>query len=267
MENEEKRKKLSGEINKIESRIRLLNEQRKKFVRELEELHKDGFSKIREAPSQGYNKEQQTASRKLLKNEIGVLVAPSASGKTILAIHAIARRKTNTLILLHRKPLVEQWRLQLASFLGVGLKDIGQIGAGKNKANGILDVAMIQSLERKGIVDDRIADYGFVIVDECHHISAVSFERVLMQARAKYILGLTATPYRRDGHQPIIHMQCGPISYPFSYPLPPSAIIRLEGIWILNRTPHFALHHCGNSFLTYSRNLSQSFKTFSASDP
>ena len=71
---------------------------------------------------------------------------------------------------------------------------------------------MIQSMERKGVVDDRIADYGFVIVDECHHISAVSFERVLMQAKAKYILGLTATPYRRDGHQPIIHMQCGPIS-------------------------------------------------------
>ena len=158
------------------------------------------------------NKEQQAASRKVLKNEIGVLVAPSASGKTILAIHAIAKRKTNTLILVHRKPLMEQWRLQLASFLGVGLKDIGQIGAGKNKANGILDVAMIQSLERKGVVDDRITDYGYVIVDECHHISAVSFERVLMQARAKYILGLTATPYRRDGHQPIIHMQCGSIS-------------------------------------------------------
>jgi len=108
---------------------------------------------------------------------------------------------------------MEQWRLQLASFLSIDLKDIGQIGAGKDKANGLLDVAMIQSMERKGVVDDRIADYGFVIVDECHHISAVSFERVLMEAKAKYILGLTATPYRRDGHQPIIHMQCGPICY------------------------------------------------------
>ena len=76
----------------------------------------------------------------------------------------------------------------------------------------MLDIAMIQSMERKGVVDNRIADYGFVIVDECHHVSAVSFERVLMQAKAKYIMGLTATPYRRDGHQPIIHMQCGPIS-------------------------------------------------------
>ncbi len=159
------------------------------------------------------NKEQQTVSGKILKNEIGVVVASPGSGKTVLAIHTIAKRKTNTLILVHRKPLMEQWRLQLSSFLGVGLKDIGQIGAGKNKVNGILDVAMIQSLERKGVVDDRIIDYGFVIIDECHHIGAVSFERVLMQARAKYVLGLTATPYRRDGHQPIIHMQCGPICY------------------------------------------------------
>lgn len=159
------------------------------------------------------NREQQIASRKILKNEMGVVVAPSGVGKTVLGIYAIAKRKTNTLILIHRKPLMEQWQVQLASFLSIDLKDIGQIGAGKNKANGLLDIAMIQSMERKGVVDDRIADYGFVIVDECHHISAVSFERVLMEAKAKYILGLTATPYRRDGHQPIIHMQCGPICY------------------------------------------------------
>jgi superfamily II DNA or RNA helicase len=102
--------------------------------------------------------------------------------------------------------------MRLSSFLGLDLKDIGQIGGGKNNPNGMLDIAMIQSMERKGTVDDRIAGYGFVIVDECHHVSAVSFERVLMQAKSKYVLGLTATPYRRDGHQPIIHMQCGPMS-------------------------------------------------------
>ncbi|MBI4707711.1 MAG: DEAD/DEAH box helicase family protein, partial [Candidatus Omnitrophica bacterium] len=158
-------------------------------------------------------KEQKAASKKVIKDDIGILVAPSGMGKTVIAIYAIARRKTNTLILVHRKPLMEQWRLQLASLLGVALKDIGRIGAGKNKSNGILDIAMIQSMERKGVVDDRIIDYGFVIVDECHHVSAVSFERVLMKAKAKYVLGLTATPYRRDGHQPIIHMQCGPVCY------------------------------------------------------
>jgi len=157
--------------------------------------------------------EQKTISKKILKNDIGIAAAPPGIGKTILAIHTIAKRKTNTLILVHRKPLMEQWRLQLSSFLGMDLKDIGQIGSGKNKSNGTLDVAMIQSMERKGSVDDRIIDYGFIIIDECHHISAVSFERVLMQAKAKYILGLTATPYRRDGHQPIIHMQCGSICY------------------------------------------------------
>ena len=161
----------------------------------------------------GLYKEQKAASRKILKRDIGILVAPPGTGKTIIAIHTIAKRKTNTLVLVHRKPLMEQWKLQLASFLGLDLKDIGQIGSGKNKSNGILDIAMIQSMERKGAVDDRIIDYGFVVVDECHHIGAVSFERVLTQAKAKYVLGLTATPYRRDGHQPIIHMQCGPICY------------------------------------------------------
>jgi superfamily II DNA or RNA helicase len=158
------------------------------------------------------NKEQKSAVRKILKKDMGVFVAPPGTGKTVTSIYAIVKRKTNTLVLTHRKPLIEQWRMRLASFLGIDVKDIGQIGGGKNNPNGMLDVAMIQSMERKGAVDDRIADYGFIIVDECHHISAVSFERVLAQAKAKYILGLTATPYRRDGHQPIIHMQCGPIS-------------------------------------------------------
>lgn len=155
--------------------------------------------------------EQKPAAKKILSSEIGVLSAPPGTGKTILAIYAITKRKTNTLILLHRKPLMEQWRRQLSDFLGLDADKIGQIGGGKDKATGVLDVAMIQSLEDKGSVDDRMADYGFVIVDECHHVGAVSFERVMMEAKAKFVLGLTATPYRRDGQQPIIHMQCGPI--------------------------------------------------------
>ncbi|MFZ2938612.1 MAG: DEAD/DEAH box helicase family protein [Candidatus Omnitrophota bacterium] len=146
-----------------------------------------------------------------ISSEIGVLSAPPGTGKTVLAIYAIAKRRTNTLVLVHRKPLMEQWRKQLSNFLGLDLEKIGQIGGGKDKATGILDVAMIQSLGDKGSVDDRVADYGFVVVDECHHIGAVSFERVMMEVKAKFVLGLTATPYRRDGQQPIIHMQCGPI--------------------------------------------------------
>ncbi len=159
------------------------------------------------------NEEQEEALEGILESDVGVFVAPPGTGKTVLAIAAIARRKTNVLILTHRKPLMDQWRLQIASLLGIDKKEIGQIGGGKNKSNGIIDIAMVQSMDLTDGVDDRIADYGFVIVDECHHVGAVSFEKVLSQVKAKYVLGLTATPYRRDGHQPIIHMQCGPISH------------------------------------------------------
>lgn len=156
---------------------------------------------------------QKDAVKQIMKYDMGILVAPPGTGKTVLAIYLITERKTNTLVLVHRKPLLEQWQMQLASFLNVDASHIGQIGGGKKKDTGVLDVAMIQSLHRKGTVNDIIEKYGFIIIDECHHIPAVSFERVLSQAKAKYILGLTATPYRYDGHQPIIHMQCGPVRH------------------------------------------------------
>lgn len=159
------------------------------------------------------NKEQTIALKDVLSEDCGVFVAPPGSGKTVLAIASIARRKANTLILVHRKPLMEQWRLQISSMLGIDMKQIGQIGGGKNKRTGLIDIAMVQSMDRKDGVDDHMEEYGFVIVDECHHVSAFSFEKVLTQAKAKYVLGLTATPYRRDGHQPIIHMQCGSICH------------------------------------------------------
>lgn len=159
------------------------------------------------------NEEQEEALESILESDVGVFVAPPGTGKTVLAMAAIAKRKTNVLILVHRKPLMDQWRLQISSLLGLDKKEIGQIGGGKNKSNGIIDIAMVQTMDLADGVDDRIADYGFVIVDECHHVGAVSFEKVLSQVKAKYVLGLTATPYRRDGHQPIIHMQCGPIAH------------------------------------------------------
>jgi superfamily II DNA or RNA helicase len=102
---------------------------------------------------------------------------------------------------------------QLALFLGLEPKEIGQIGAGKRSTNGRLDVAMIQSLVRNGEVDDAVAGYGQVIVDECHHLPAVAFERVLAAAKARYVVGLTATPQRRDGHHPITEMQLGPVRF------------------------------------------------------
>jgi superfamily II DNA or RNA helicase len=125
----------------------------------------------------------------------------------------VAQRARSTLVLVHRQPLVDQWVAQLSLFLGIDAKAIGQIGGGKRKANGRLDVAMLQSLVRGDAVNDIVATYGHVIVDECHHVPAVSFERVLANVRARYVTGLTATPQRRDGHDPIIEMQLGPVRF------------------------------------------------------
>jgi superfamily II DNA or RNA helicase len=122
----------------------------------------------------------------------------------------------NALILVHRRQLMDQWRERLATFLALPIGHIGQYGGGKAKRTGWIDVAVIQSLQRKGAVEDFVAEYGHVIVDECHHLSAVTFERVLREVKAKYVLGLTATPTRKDGHQPIIYMQCGPIRFHLS---------------------------------------------------
>jgi superfamily II DNA or RNA helicase len=142
-----------------------------------------------------------------------VFVAPPGLGKTVLATHLLAKRGRSTLILVHRSPLLDQWVTQLSMFLGIDETRIGRIGGGKRRDNGSLDVAMLQSLVRKGRVDDCVASYGHVIVDECHHVPAVSFERVLSEVKAKYILGLTATPHRRDGHHPILEMQLGPVRF------------------------------------------------------
>jgi len=100
-----------------------------------------------------------------------------------------------------------------AAFLDIDPKLIGQIGGGKNRPTGSIDLATIQTLNRKGVVNDVVANYGHLIVDECHHLSAYSFERVARASKARYILGLSATPARRDGHHPIIFMQCGPIRF------------------------------------------------------
>jgi superfamily II DNA or RNA helicase len=157
--------------------------------------------------------EQQQAADSLLQYETGVLAASTAFGKTVVAAYLIAQRQVNTLVIVHRRQLLDQWIQTLSQFLGLSSKDIGQIGGGKHKPNGNLDVAMIQSLSKKGVVSDIVGNYGYLIVDECHHISAVSFEQVVRQSNAKYVTGLSATVTRKDGHQPIIFMQCGPVRY------------------------------------------------------
>ncbi|MBA4411600.1 MAG: DEAD/DEAH box helicase family protein [Bacteroidota bacterium] len=187
--------------------------------------------------------EQPLAIDKLLEHDNGILCGTTAFGKTIAAIMLIAERKVNTLILVNKISLVSQWKDKLSEFLiineNVPTNDgishpmtqfdqssddspkkrkktnsiIGQIGGGKNSLNGIIDIAVMQSLSREGAVKDCIKDYGMVIVDECHHVSAFSFELILKNVNAKYVYGLTATPSRKDGHHPIIFMQCGPIRY------------------------------------------------------
>ncbi len=152
---------------------------------------------------------QKEAASEILNHDIGVLSASTAFGKTTIAAYLIAERKVNTLVLVHRRLLMDQWHERLKTFLNTDL--IGRIGGGRGDRTGIIDVGMIQSLNHKGVVKDIVAEYGQVIVDECHHVSAFSFEQVLRQVKAKYVIGLTATPVRKDGHHPIIIMQCGPI--------------------------------------------------------
>ena len=162
--------------------------------------------------------DQETALAELLHHEIGVLCAPTAFGKTVLAASLIAQRGVNTLVLVHRTELLQQWQQRLETFLKTDKGDIGVLGAGKKKLSGKIDIAVVQSLSRGGDVNPVVENYGQIIVDECHHLGASSFELLLKRVKAKYVLGLTATPFRRDGLQPIIFMQCGPIRYKASSP-------------------------------------------------
>lgn len=157
--------------------------------------------------------EQEDAARALRACDTGVLAAGTAFGKTVVAAKMIAERGRNTLVLVHRRHLLDQWVERLATFLDIPVSGIGRIGAGKRKPTRVIDVALIQSLVRKGEVSDLVAGYGNLVVDECHHLSAVSFEAVARACKARYVLGLSATVTRKDGHHPIIFMQCGPVRY------------------------------------------------------
>jgi len=175
------------------------------------------------------NADQKPANSALLKHDLGVLSATTAFGKTVIGANLIASRKTNTLILVHTQALLTQWQKALLQFLSIneplpkqpikkkGRKKkhsiIGLLGGGKNTLTGIVDVAIMQSLINKQEVKEMVKDYGMVIVDECHHVPAFNFEKILKTINAKYVYGLTATPIRQDGHHPIIFMQCGPIRY------------------------------------------------------
>ncbi|MGI8839188.1 MAG: TOTE conflict system archaeo-eukaryotic primase domain-containing protein [Caulobacteraceae bacterium] len=149
----------------------------------------------------------------LTPHDHGVLAATTAFGKTVVAAALIAQRARNTLILVHRRELLTQWGERLKAFLDIDPKDIGFIGGGRRKPTDVIDIALIQSLVRRSEVSDLVANYGHLIVDECHHLSAASFELVARRAKARYVLGLSATVARKDGHHPIIFMQCGPVRH------------------------------------------------------
>jgi superfamily II DNA or RNA helicase len=156
---------------------------------------------------------QEKAMPALLAHEFGVLCAPPGIGKTVIATRLIAARARSTLVLVHRKPLLEQWVKRLNEFLDLKPDEIGTIGGGRSRPTGKVDIAMVQSLARHKTLDRLLAGYGHIVVDECHHVPAVTTERILQAAPARYVTGLTATPKRRDGHHPIITMQCGPVRH------------------------------------------------------
>ncbi|WP_424034961.1 TOTE conflict system archaeo-eukaryotic primase domain-containing protein [Prevotella melaninogenica] len=178
---------------------------------------------------QGEDREEQLeAINALLPYTNGILHATTAFGKTVTAAAIIARKKVNTLILVHSKALLKQWHDRLTEFLNIDypkheeknkrgrrkvFSPIGCFDSSGNTLHGIIDIALIQSCLDEDGVKPFVQDYGMVIVDECHHVSSITFEQVLMSIKAHTIYGLTATPIRKDGHQPIIFMQCGPIRF------------------------------------------------------
>ncbi|MDB6354173.1 DEAD/DEAH box helicase family protein [Trichococcus sp. K1Tr] len=165
--------------------------------------------------------EQEKAVANLLVHDNGILCGTTAFGKTVSALNIIAEKQVNTLIIVNRTSLVSMWREKINEFLDFkdaenekeAKKMVGQLGAGKKKLTQKIDIALLQSLYHEGEAHECLQDYGMVIVDECHHLSAVSFEQALQATTAKYVYGLTATPTRKDGLQQIVFMQCGPIRY------------------------------------------------------
>ena len=174
--------------------------------------------------------EQEAAVQRLLAYNNGVLAATTAFGKTVAAIGMIAQRKTNTLILVHSKALLEQWKEEIEKFLiinesepaleekkGRGRKKafspVGLLDGSRNTLHGIIDIAVFNSALSEDGVKPFVRNYGMVIADECHHSGAIGYERVLKYVNARYVYGLSATPTRQDGMTPIVFMQCGPIRY------------------------------------------------------
>lgn len=156
---------------------------------------------------------QEKAVKKIKESDLGILMAPPGAGKTVMACKLIAERKVSTLILVHRQPLLDQWKERISSFLKIPVKEIGTVSGAKKKMTGRVDVGMLQSISRMEDLSEIIEKYSQIIIDECHHIPAASFEAILKQLPARYVVGLSATPYRKDGLEKIMFLQCGPVRH------------------------------------------------------
>jgi superfamily II DNA or RNA helicase len=183
--------------------------------------------------------EQQQAAVGVLKDhDHGVLVAPPGTGKTVIACALIAHRGQPTLVIVDRQALLEQWTSQVSELLGLEKSAVGRIGGAGNRPSGVVDFAMAQSLARHDDLAELTGSYGFVVVDECHHVPAVTFEAAVKRIPARAWLGLTATPYRRDKLEDIIMMHCGPIRHTIDSGDAPGAVLRRR--LIVHETDHAA---------------------------
>lgn len=171
---------------------------------------------------------QEEAVAELTQHDIGVLVAPTGAGKTVMACALIARLSTPTLVLVHTKPLAEQWRHRLIDLLGLDRRQIGQLGAGRTRRSGIVDLVTLQTLARRDDASEVFDGYGLVVVDECHHLPAATFERCVRAAANRRWVGLTATPRRRDGLEGILHMQLGPVRHLMSEDVASTVLVRRD---------------------------------------